>query len=116
MLRRQDENTLTHGHKNEENELQSVKNDNIRETKSNALAKSPARRPVNTGLRDRENRQTPSKSRVLDVHRAALTPTTPTKSKKKNIIVDTLHSAYRKLTCAKLRLQTRKNHMSLKIL
>ncbi|CAO3672466.1 unnamed protein product [Umbelopsis ramanniana] len=83
MLRRQDENTLAHGHKNEENELQSVKNDNIRETKSNALAKSPARRPVNTGLRDRENRQTPSKSRVLDVHRAALTPTTPTKNTKK---------------------------------
>ena len=102
MLRRQDENTLNHGHKNEENELQSVKNDNIRETKSNAPTKSPARRPVNTGLRDRENRQTPSKSRVLDVHRAALTPTTPTKSKKKNNVVDTLHSAYRKLTCAKL--------------
>lgn len=115
MLRRQAENTLNHGHKNEENELQPVKNDNIRETKSNAQTKSPARRPVNTGLRDRENRQTPSKSRVLDVHRAALTPTTPTKSKKKNT-ADILHSAHRKLTCVKLRLQTRRNHMSLKIL
>ncbi|KAI9285562.1 hypothetical protein BC943DRAFT_380273 [Umbelopsis sp. AD052] len=83
MLRRLDENTLSHGHKNEENDLQAVKNDNIRETKLTAPTKSPARRPVNTGLRDRENRQTPSKSRVLDVHRAALTPTTPTKNTKK---------------------------------
>jgi hypothetical protein len=82
MLRRLDENTLNHGHKNEENELQAVKNDNIRELKSNAPTKSPARRPVNTGLRDRENRQTPSKSRVIDVQRAALTPT-----KSKNVLL-----------------------------
>lgn len=76
MLRRLDENALSHAHKNEENELQNVKNDNIREIKANAPTKSPARRPINTGLRDRENRQTPtSKSRVLDVQRATLTPT-----------------------------------------
>jgi hypothetical protein len=79
MLRRLDENTIGHAHKNEENELQTVqnvKNDNLRDVKANAPTKSPARRQINTGLRDRENRQTPtSKSRVLDVQRAALTPT-----------------------------------------
>jgi hypothetical protein len=80
MLRRVDENTLAHTHKNEENEVASVKSDSLRDEKSNAPHKSPARRPINTGLRDRENRQTPSKSRVFDAQRSGLTPLTPTKS------------------------------------
>ncbi|KAG2173345.1 hypothetical protein INT43_004719 [Umbelopsis isabellina] len=86
MLRRVDENTLSHTHKNEENEVSSIKNDSIRDEKLHAPHKSPARRPINTGLRDREKRQTPSKSRVFDAQRSGLTPLTPTKNTKKPFV------------------------------